>query len=238
MRSPTCSSSARCRCVALVGLVSLLYATLAAPLVDPHALAARRLANDGSHLLSTGALLGLWILTALVYPLVARRINRFVDRVLLRRTDYRAFRTELAKTLAAARDVPAALDVTCSLLRGALGATGAEWVESHAARSPGDATIELDAAADGRAHRRIDGHFARFRDPDLGADWRTDAPVRRLRVDRRRGLTRRPPDRRDPARGRPSPREQREQRDAAVGRRGGAAGATRAARIRTFSSTH
>lgn len=60
----------------LVSLVSLLYAGLAAPLVDPHAIAARRASNDGSHLLATEALLALWVATALAYPFIQRRVFR------------------------------------------------------------------------------------------------------------------------------------------------------------------
>jgi hypothetical protein len=134
--------------LALVGLVSILYAVFAAPLVDPHALIARQLAANGSHLWSTGALLGLWIVTALAYPMIQRRIYRFVDRVILRRADYRAFRGELAKALGEAQDPSDALDATCSLLAGALGATGATWQPSESSRLSG-AAIEVDAGRTG-----------------------------------------------------------------------------------------
>jgi hypothetical protein len=130
--------------LALVGLVSLLYALLAAPLVDPHAIAARQLARDGSHLWSTGALLGLWIVTAVAYPFIQRRIYRFVDRVILRRADYRVFRAELAKALSESRNADEALDATCSQLGAALGATSVTWRPSESARVPGDAPIEVD----------------------------------------------------------------------------------------------
>ncbi len=130
--------------LALVGLVSLLYALIAAPLVDPHALAARQLSCDGSHLWSTGALLGLWIVTALAYPFIQRRIYRFVDRVILRRADYRAFRGELASALSESRTPDAALEVTCSLLGIALGASGVTWRAAESPRVPGDAVIEVD----------------------------------------------------------------------------------------------
>jgi hypothetical protein len=129
--------------LALVGLVSLLYALFAAPLVDPHALAARQLARNGSHLWSTGALLGLWIVTALAYPFIQRRIFRFVDRVILRRPDYRVFRGELAKALSESRSPNEALDATCVLLGGALSATGVTWRPLASNRAP-DAAIEVD----------------------------------------------------------------------------------------------
>jgi len=130
--------------LALVGVVSLLYALFAAPLVDPHALVARQLAHDGSHLWSTGALLGLWIVTALGYPFIQRRIYRFVDRVLLRRADYRVFRGELATALSEARTPDDALEATCSRLGQVLGATAVTWEITDARGAPGDVAIELD----------------------------------------------------------------------------------------------
>ena len=84
--------------LALVGVVSLLYAGVVAPLVDPHAIAARRSIDEGSHLAIIAALVGLWIATALAYPFIQRRIYRFVDRVILGRTDYREFRAATRPT--------------------------------------------------------------------------------------------------------------------------------------------
>ncbi|HEY5060055.1 MAG TPA: histidine kinase [Gemmatimonadaceae bacterium] len=129
----------------LVVLVSLLYAGLAAPLVDPHAIAARRVLNDDSHLFTTGTLLSLWIATALAYPFIQRRMYRFVDRVILRRADYRELRADLARQLARAHDADGALDVTCGLLAHALGAKAARWEASTAPRASGHPTIVLDA---------------------------------------------------------------------------------------------
>lgn len=136
----------------LMGLVSLLYATVAAPLVDPHAIAARQPIDGGSHLFSTGALLALWIATALAYPFIQRRTYRFVDRVILRRADYRELRADLAQRLARVRDAAAALDVTCALLARALGAKAATWLPSEHPRAPGHSTIALDA-------RRTEAHI-------------------------------------------------------------------------------
>ncbi|HTE47072.1 MAG TPA: histidine kinase [Gemmatimonadaceae bacterium] len=130
--------------LALIAVVSVLYVSVAAPLVDPHAIAARRQLDDGSHLFSTGALLGLWIATALLYPFVQRRIYRFVERVILRRADYREFRVDLSQRLARARNADEALGVTCELLAHALGAKAADWTPSSATQT-GHPTIALDA---------------------------------------------------------------------------------------------
>ena len=131
--------------LALVILVSLLYAGLAAPLIDPHAVLARRALNGGSHLFTTAALLALWIVTALAYPFIQRRTFRFVDRVVLRRTDYRQFRAEVARTIALARDVDATLDATCGLLVRALDVAAATWRPDAVARDSSQPTITLDA---------------------------------------------------------------------------------------------
>jgi hypothetical protein len=129
----------------LVGFVSLLYAAFAAPLMDPHVIAAHRELGGGSHLFSTAALLSLWIATALAFPVIQRRIFRFVDRVVLRRADYRELRTALAQRLALARTVDVSLDETCVLLSRALGSKSASWTPSTAPRAVGHPTIVLDA---------------------------------------------------------------------------------------------
>jgi two-component system, LytTR family, sensor kinase len=131
--------------LAIVVVVSLLYAELAAPLVDPHAIAVRHASSGDSHLFTTEALLAMWIATALAYPFIQRGVYRFVDRVVLSRTDYREFRAQLARNLSLARDAEDALDVTCTLLAHALDAPAATWRESAAARVSGHPTISLDA---------------------------------------------------------------------------------------------
>lgn len=130
--------------LALVALVSLLYAGFAAPLVDPHAIAERQATNDGSHLLATEALLTLWIATALAYPLIQRRVFRFVDRVVLRRADYRELRQLLGPELAAAPTTNEALDIACRILARALGASSATWRPSPRAGASAQPTIVLD----------------------------------------------------------------------------------------------
>lgn len=133
--------------LAIVGVVSLLYAGVVAPLIDPHSFTVRRSVDDGSHLAIIGVLLGLWIATALAYPFIQRRIYRFVDRVILGRTDYRVFRVDLSQRLAGARDADTALDVTCVLLAHALGAKSATWRAGDAeeTQSIGQPTITLGA---------------------------------------------------------------------------------------------
>lgn len=125
--------------------VSLLYAELAAPLVDPHAIMARHALDQGSHLFTTGVLLSLWIGTALAYPIIQRRIYRFVDRVVLRRADYRELRANLSRRLTSAADVDAALDATCAMLADAMGAKSATWSPTTGHGIAAHPTIVLDA---------------------------------------------------------------------------------------------
>src|SRR5262249_24218755 len=127
--------------LALMAVVGLLYATLAAPLVDPHAIAARTAVDGGSHLLSTAALLALWSATALAYPFIQRVIFRFVDRVVLRRVDYRVVRGRLATTLSSVSDVGAALDAACTLIGAALDASSASWREAKRRPPPGESIV-------------------------------------------------------------------------------------------------
>jgi two-component system LytT family sensor kinase len=128
----------------LIGLVTLLYVGLAAPLIDPHVLVSRGALDPGAHLFSTAALLALWIATALAYPFIQRRMYRFVDRVVLRRADYRELRLELARQLARSREVDDALEGACGVLGRALHATSASWAISDAPRTSGHPVISLD----------------------------------------------------------------------------------------------
>lgn len=125
----------------LMALVGLLYVTIAAPLVDPHAIAARQAANDDSHIASTAALLALWSATALAYPVIQRVVFRFVDRVVLRRADYRLVRARLEDTLSSVEDVPAALDAACTLIGDALDASSASWREAKRRPPPGESIV-------------------------------------------------------------------------------------------------
>jgi hypothetical protein len=131
--------------LALVIGVSLLYAELVAPLVDPHAIVARNALDEGSHLVTTSVLLSLWIATALAFPIIQRRIHRFVDRVVLRRADYRELRVTLSQRLTDARDVDSALDATCAMLVAAVGAERASWAPSSADEITPHPTITVDA---------------------------------------------------------------------------------------------
>ncbi|HEX4682182.1 MAG TPA: histidine kinase [Gemmatimonadaceae bacterium] len=131
--------------VALVAVVALVYATVAAPLVDPHLIGAR-VATGDAHLLNTGVLLVAWVGTALVYPWIQRRVFRFVDRVVLRRVDYRQLRVDVARRLAASTAPDEALQAATGFLASALDASHVVWTALPTRPAVDHATITLDAS--------------------------------------------------------------------------------------------
>jgi two-component system, LytTR family, sensor kinase len=107
--------------VLLVGLAFGLYLNVAAPMLD------RR--ND--HPVAVGLLLGLWILTALVYPWLQSGVAWFVDVVVLRRTNYEAMRAEIAQRIALLEAPEQVLDETCARLADALTAREVTWTATN-----------------------------------------------------------------------------------------------------------
>ncbi|MGH7669311.1 MAG: histidine kinase [Gemmatimonadaceae bacterium] len=103
--------------VALVAVASLGYATVAAPLL---ALALR---SDLRDVLEPTAIIGLVVVTALLYPTLQRMMGLIVDRAILRRGDYPAFRRDLAEQLGNADTPPAILATACDVLGRVLGVT-------------------------------------------------------------------------------------------------------------------
>ena len=74
-------------------------------------------------------LVTLWVATALVYPTLRRVAVWFVDTVVLRRPDYSALRTSIARTIQAHHDVPTLLSKVCQLVEPALSAPSMTWRE-------------------------------------------------------------------------------------------------------------
>jgi signal transduction histidine kinase len=99
----------------------LLYVTVAVPHVIPWA------GSDPFHPRAILAVLGLWTVAALTYPLVRRAADRIVDRLILRRVDYRDLRAAIeAESLT--HEVPEdILDGACRALAPALAATEVRW---------------------------------------------------------------------------------------------------------------
>ena len=89
---------------------------------------------------AVGALLALWVATALVSPWLQRRLRRFVDAVLLGRPDYSRVREALAQAVAAPETDAAVLDAVTGVLAQALGTGAVTW-----ARGPADGSAEAVA---------------------------------------------------------------------------------------------
>ncbi|HKW10476.1 MAG TPA: sensor histidine kinase [Gemmatimonadaceae bacterium] len=107
--------------LALIAVVVAAYVMLIAPLIgrDPDAL----------RIGVPGMLLTVWVGTALLYPLLRRTTDRFVDRVMLHRVDYREVRHEMARALSAATAPNEALDEVCRRLAAALAPGKVHWRE-------------------------------------------------------------------------------------------------------------
>jgi two-component system LytT family sensor kinase len=92
--------------------------------------------------LAAGALMSLWVATALVSPWLHRRVIRFVDQSLLGRTDYGELRSAIAHSVQQQATVAGVLDATASQLAAALDARGVAWAEENAVAASLPSTAE------------------------------------------------------------------------------------------------
>jgi len=111
------------RVLAAVALVSAALAAFlaVAPYLSP------LWARDVRDPRATVILLTLWIGTALLYPVIRRTLDAFVDQFVLRRVDYHEFRSTLMSGVAALDTPAAVLDAACAALRPALSADQVTW---------------------------------------------------------------------------------------------------------------
>lgn len=112
------------RALALMLLVALafgLYLAVAAPLLQRWQPAAEL------HPWTVGMLLGLWVITALLYPLLQRAVVWVVDAIILRRADYAALQQELAQAVSDCESAETVLEVVCAGLAAALSAREIQW---------------------------------------------------------------------------------------------------------------
>jgi signal transduction histidine kinase len=107
--------------LALVAVVVAAYVTLVAPLLERN--------PDELRIGVPGVLLTVWIATALLYPVLRRTTDRFVDRVVLHRVDYRRVRHAIARSLSAAAAPKDVLEDVCRRLASALVAGTVRWRE-------------------------------------------------------------------------------------------------------------
>jgi len=102
-----------------------------------------------------GALVTLWVATALLYPTLRRGASWFVDVVVLHRPDYRSLRAEITRRVQASESTPEVLSAVCGLLAPALNARSVVWHASsaHEDQELGSAVVLVDAQATEVAER-------------------------------------------------------------------------------------
>ncbi len=76
---------------------------------------------------SAAVFVALWVATALAYPRLRRGIHGVVDRLILRRGDYRQLREAIATRIAALDAESAILDAICDALQSTLSAKHVTW---------------------------------------------------------------------------------------------------------------
>jgi hypothetical protein len=107
----------------LVGFGVGIYIALASPLL------AVRDTHGQVDVRTVSALVGLWIITALLYPRLRRAVIWFVDKVILRRADYSQLRLDVTRVLAEHEMPNQILDGICAVLAPALSANEIHWRE-------------------------------------------------------------------------------------------------------------
>lgn len=119
----------------LVSVVLAVYALALAPM----------LAGDASRLPIglPAVLLAGWIGTALAYPLLLRSVDRFVDRVVLGRTDYKELRSALVQRLSSAATVDEALAHGTDCVQSALAGEALWEIDPSAGSAPRDGVLVL-----------------------------------------------------------------------------------------------
>jgi hypothetical protein len=107
----------------LVGLAFGVYVALASPLLVVHD------THGQVDLRAVSVLVGLWIITALLYPYLRRAVTWFVDTVMLRRANYSQLRLDVARVLVDYETPNQTLDGICAVLAPALSAHEIRWKE-------------------------------------------------------------------------------------------------------------
>ncbi|HVG38685.1 MAG TPA: hypothetical protein VM870_05325, partial [Pyrinomonadaceae bacterium] len=130
------------RALALLLVIAFVFALYATGVVSA---LTRRDADGQLDPRSTVILLGLWVATALLYPVLRDWARWFVDHVVLVRADYDKLRGEVAHALAVGEDPPAIVEGVGEILRPAL---SARMVKRIRLAFPGEA----EAAAEDITH--------------------------------------------------------------------------------------
>jgi hypothetical protein len=128
------------RALALFALVALafgLYVTIASPFLM------KRNSSGQFDPRSVGILLGLWVVTALLYPWLRRGVVWFVDTIVLRRVDYGKLRTDVARMLTRFETPREVMDHISQVLATAVSARESRWFEASENESSAIATPSM-----------------------------------------------------------------------------------------------
>ncbi len=121
-----------------------------------------------------GALVTMWVATTLAYPALRRATSWFVDRIVLRRPDYRSLRATAARRVQAHDDIPPLLSDVCELLTPAMSARSVTW---HEWSSPSGEEMGSTVVAVGDSALRVVQALAAPADRDMGEARRPAAAV-------------------------------------------------------------
>ncbi len=109
----------------LAGLALGLYVFIAVPLLRYHE------THDRDDVAAAALVIGLWILTALVYPSIYKFAVLLVDRVLLQRADYARLQMDLKQDIESSNSVSDVLDHLQAELSSKLTASNSNWTEMN-----------------------------------------------------------------------------------------------------------
>ena len=84
-----------------------------------------------------GALIGLWVGTALLYPYLSRGVSWVVDTVVLRRPNYEKFHDAVAQEIMGNETPEAILDQCCAMLKSVLFTEEIEWASTPERKTDG-----------------------------------------------------------------------------------------------------
>jgi hypothetical protein len=114
---------------ALVAIASGLYVGVEVPLLAQHDFRGDPIAVGGSVVL--------WVALALLYPPLCRAATWIVERVVLRRVDYKQLRIAFDRRLVAIEEPPLVMNALVDALRAPLAAEEMSWIESKEAIGDG-----------------------------------------------------------------------------------------------------
>jgi hypothetical protein len=107
---------------ALVAIASGLYVGVEVPLLAAH--------DFRGDPVAVGVSVTLWVGLALLYPLLCRGATWIIDRVVLKRVDYKRLREVFDERIAVLEEAPPVMDALIDALRAPLAAGGMRWLEA------------------------------------------------------------------------------------------------------------